>query len=298
MLLQTFGVLQTDIGCCMCGRQWYWQALGAASVFVGADGPRALPLSGEWEVCAAGSVRPRHPTAFILFRQLSCSSQNQLIWPVVCCPQITALGIVSIFDQILEGLPEGERSLIFDAFIAALQEDPARCGSNHTPCGAAFSSAGYGTDTLASWGPVGADAPNSVHLSAGLGARRYRRDAAKLEAWASSQAALVPDEAGDEVQQSLAATAARIKAGGFLYTRFFAVGLFRLLELTGGRAGGGGRTGACPWGVGQAVGRFRLLEMSGGPGAPALGWARLVWAGFRWRRGPLPGAHACTAPAQ
>lgn len=37
---------------------------------------------------------------------------------------ITALGLVSIFDQLLEGLPEQDP--IFEAFIKALQEDPAQ----------------------------------------------------------------------------------------------------------------------------------------------------------------------------
>ncbi len=29
--------------------------------------------------------------------------------PLLPAPQVTALGIVSIFDQILDGLPDGER---------------------------------------------------------------------------------------------------------------------------------------------------------------------------------------------
>lgn len=40
--------------------------------------------------------------------------------------EVTALGIVSIFDQVLAGLPEAERALIFDAFVLALEEDPAQ----------------------------------------------------------------------------------------------------------------------------------------------------------------------------
>jgi len=33
---------------------------------------------------------------------------------------------VSIFEQILGGLPEAEREAVFDAFVSALQEDPAQ----------------------------------------------------------------------------------------------------------------------------------------------------------------------------
>lgn len=103
--------------------------------------------------------------------------------------EVTALGIFSIFEQILDGLPQAERDAVFDAFVTALQEDPAR----------------------------------------------YRADAAKLESWAAQQAVVTPDPDGDEVQQALARVAGRISQGAFLYTKFFAVGLFRLLELTGSK---------------------------------------------------------------
>ena len=51
---------------------------------------------------------------------------NLCCTPVAPLPQVTALGIVSIFEQILGGLPEAEREAVFDAFISALQEDPAQ----------------------------------------------------------------------------------------------------------------------------------------------------------------------------
>ncbi|KAL6784639.1 THF1 [Auxenochlorella protothecoides x Auxenochlorella symbiontica] len=103
---------------------------------------------------------------------------------------ITALGVVSIFDQLLEGLPEQDP--IFEAFIKALQEDPAQ----------------------------------------------YRGDARRLEEAAGSLGGpenLKPDAEGSEIQKTLAQTAEAIKSGNFLYTRFFAVGLFRLLELAGAK---------------------------------------------------------------
>lgn len=103
--------------------------------------------------------------------------------------EVTALGIVSIFEQILGGLPEAEREAVFDAFIYALQEDPAQ----------------------------------------------YRKDAAAMEEWARSQSAITPDAAGSEQQQALARVAAAAGDGKFLYTKFFAVGLFRLVELTGSK---------------------------------------------------------------
>ena len=59
------------------------------------------------------------------------------------------------------------------------------------------------------------------------------QDAEKLEAWAGSlsgPADLRPDASGDEVQQKLAGIAEKAAAGNFLYTKFFAIGLFRSLH--------------------------------------------------------------------
>jgi Thylakoid formation protein len=40
-------------------------------------------------------------------------------------PQLYALGFVSVFDQILDGHDATERAAIFDAYVRALDEDPA-----------------------------------------------------------------------------------------------------------------------------------------------------------------------------
>ena len=59
-----------------------------------------------------------------------------------------------------------------------------------------------------------------------------------MEAWASglgSPEALKPAADGDKLQQRLAAIAGRAAGKEFLYTKFFAIGLFRLLELTGAK---------------------------------------------------------------
>ena len=44
---------------------------------------------------------------------------------------------------------------------------------------------------------------------------------------------LTPSTDGNEVQKLLGSIADRAKDDKFLYTKFFAIGLFRLLELTG-----------------------------------------------------------------
>ncbi|GJP42485.1 hypothetical protein CLOM_g2040 [Closterium sp. NIES-68] len=64
--------------------------------------------------------------------------------------------------------------------------------------------------------------------------KTYREDATRLEQWA---AGLTADELIDlgsregDVERSLQEIAERAKAGTFHYSRFFAVGLFRLLEI-------------------------------------------------------------------
>ena len=40
--------------------------------------------------------------------------------------QVSALGFVSVFDQVLEGLPTEEQDAIFKAYVGALDEDAGR----------------------------------------------------------------------------------------------------------------------------------------------------------------------------
>jgi hypothetical protein len=40
--------------------------------------------------------------------------------------QVYALGFVSVFDQILDALPADERDNIFNSYLKALNQDPAR----------------------------------------------------------------------------------------------------------------------------------------------------------------------------
>ncbi|KAI8472366.1 MAG: photosystem II biogenesis protein Psp29 [Monoraphidium minutum] len=101
--------------------------------------------------------------------------------------EVYALGFVSVFDQVLDGLDPAERAAMFDAYVTALGEDPAT----------------------------------------------YRADAERLAADAAAlggAAALAPDAAGGAAQRALAAA-----AEGAAYNKFFAIGLFRLLELVGAK---------------------------------------------------------------
>ena len=64
---------------------------------------------------------------------------------------------------------------------------------------------------------------------------KYRTDASNLEKWASgisNPEDLHPSSEGDDIRKRLAEIAQNAKDGKFLYTRFFAIGLFRLLELS------------------------------------------------------------------
>ena len=38
--------------------------------------------------------------------------------------QVFGLGFVSVFDQVLEGLPDGDKGSLFEAYLSSLDEDP------------------------------------------------------------------------------------------------------------------------------------------------------------------------------
>jgi hypothetical protein len=68
--------------------------------------------------------------------------------------------------------------------------------------------------------------------------KNTQADAEKLEAAAKSLPGpdgLAPDAAGSDAQKALAALAAAAEGGKLAYNRFLAIGLFRLLELTGAK---------------------------------------------------------------
>ena len=105
---------------------------------------------------------------------------------------VQALGICSVFDQILAGLPEEEQAAVFSAYIQALEESP----------------------------------------------EQYRKDAQALEELAKSAGgveSLMPNGSGNEAQKTMAQIADQVANGNFLYTKFFAVGIFRMLELCGAK---------------------------------------------------------------
>ena len=101
-----------------------------------------------------------------------------------------ALGFVSVYDQIMEGMPSEERAKIFAAYLSSLGEDAAK----------------------------------------------YRADAERMEQQAAASGdSLTPSDSGNDVQKCLARVAGLAAEGKFGYNRFFAIGLFRLLELTGAK---------------------------------------------------------------
>mmetsp|Transcript_16466 Transcript_16466/g.22998 ORF Transcript_16466/g.22998 Transcript_16466/m.22998 type:complete len:312 (-) Transcript_16466:474-1409(-) len=63
----------------------------------------------------------------------------------------------------------------------------------------------------------------------------YRADQAALEEWAKTKSAsdIKPDPSGGSVEQVLAEVSAQ--SDNFLYNKFFSIGLFRMLELTGAK---------------------------------------------------------------
>jgi len=104
--------------------------------------------------------------------------------------EVFALGFVSVYDQIMEGMPAEERAKIFKAYLASLGED----------------------------------------------AGKFRADAERMEQQAAASGdSLTPSDSGNDVQKCLARVAGLAEGGKFGYNRFFAIGLFRLLELTGAK---------------------------------------------------------------
>ena len=47
--------------------------------------------------------------------------------------QVFGLGFTSVFEQVLEGLPEADKEAIFASYIHALEEDPAQYKQVSTP---------------------------------------------------------------------------------------------------------------------------------------------------------------------
>ena len=109
------------------------------------------------------------------------------------CPQIFALGFVSAFDQILDGFDAPSKDDIFSAYLKSLDEDPSK----------------------------------------------FRNDATRLEGACQEVNGNLDDLLSQEnsnsnlLKSSLTGIAENAKNGEFYYTKFFAIGLFRVLELTG-----------------------------------------------------------------
>lgn len=103
---------------------------------------------------------------------------------------IFALGVTSVFDQVFETLGDEKKTELFEAFITALEENPAQ----------------------------------------------YRQDQSMLEEWAKARSAsdISPKADGDNVEQVLAEVSA-MSPEDFVYSKFFSIGLFRMLELTGAK---------------------------------------------------------------
>ena len=84
---------------------------------------------------------------------------------------------------------------------------------------------------------------------------KYRSDAAEMAKFAkeSAGAALVPSADGSFGQKALASVAARAASGELYYSRFLAVGVFRLLELSGAKDPKALESLAASLGVNQAA---------------------------------------------
>ena len=59
-------------------------------------------------------------------RNLLISSSTEYHWSLAVIPQVFALGFVSVFDQVLEGLPDNDRESLFNAYISSLDEEGSK----------------------------------------------------------------------------------------------------------------------------------------------------------------------------
>lgn len=142
--------------------------------------------------------------------------------------EVFAVGVCSIFDQVLEELPESEQNALFKAYVTVRRAGARRPRDLPSPHDASSLKSGCS----AARAPP--DARSACLQALNEDPAKYRADAKRMEAWASELAnasGVQPDASGDEGQKTLGKIAERIRAGDFYYTRFFAIGLFRLLEV-------------------------------------------------------------------
>lgn len=134
---------------------------------------------------------------------------------------VFALGFVTVYDQLMDGYPNNEdRDAIFKAYIRALNEDPELYRFK-------FKYRVLTNSRLQIFFWCNAYVDNrSTHC---------RSDARKLEEWSSTQNAdslvqFSSKEGGvEDILKNIAERAG--SQGNFSYSRFFAIGLFRLLEM-------------------------------------------------------------------
>ncbi|KAK9133736.1 hypothetical protein Scep_013264 [Stephania cephalantha] len=153
---------------------------------------------------------------------------------------VFALGFVTVYNQLMDGYPsDDDRDAIFRAYIQALKEDPEQYRfSDLFPLEITYET----IEKVCGKGDQSANYVKSQELqNSGMENEIFelltslRTDAQKLEDWARGQNAntLVDFPSRDgEVEAILKDIAGRAGGkGSFSYSRFFAVGLFRLLEL-------------------------------------------------------------------
>ncbi len=146
--------------------------------------------------------------------------------------QIYALGFVSVFDQVLETLPEDARKGIFNAYVTALNEKPEQ----------------YRKDAQALEQLAGAlSGPEALTADASGSQLQVRallvvvvRGRGWMGGWSlagrrvttTSRAPPRPHHLPvPHAQKALAQVSERSASGKLAYNKFFAIGLFRLLEV-------------------------------------------------------------------
>ncbi|EFJ41122.1 hypothetical protein VOLCADRAFT_107813 [Volvox carteri f. nagariensis] len=143
--------------------------------------------------------------------------------------EIFALGFVSVYEQILESLPQSERDAIFVSYVKALGEDPEaykRDSERVEKAAGALS----GPDALVP-DAEGSDVQTSAYIWAYHQRRGEMRMPWRTRTWGQGSSSLGVCSYGKALDAIKAASA----ADAFSYNKFVAIGLFRLLELTGAK---------------------------------------------------------------
>ncbi|KAG1680832.1 hypothetical protein FOA52_008165 [Chlamydomonas sp. UWO 241] len=149
----------------------------------------------------AGYPKPVNAVYNVVLQELLSSQHFMRHSKAYAYNEVFALGVVSVFEQVLETLPESERTAIFDAYLSALGDEAATYRAD---------AAALEESTASLTGPLGID--GDAHVNKVL---------AKIKE--------------STVLSKIKESTVGLRKGNFFASKFFSIGLFRLLEISGAK---------------------------------------------------------------